>query len=114
MCNVINESSFLTGLQRLVIWAGEASALPIEEVTLPQYLKSQGYDTHMVGKVSRSNNAFEKHMQYPKLFSLKITIYIFMLHFIRICITVKCYNYTKCCNLTNWYKFTRVIKRLCL
>ncbi|CAL1279746.1 unnamed protein product [Larinioides sclopetarius] len=38
------------GLQHYVIRANEATALPLEEKVLPQYLKELGYSTHLVGK----------------------------------------------------------------
>ncbi|GBN85874.1 Arylsulfatase B [Araneus ventricosus] len=39
------------GLQHLVIGAGEASGLPLNETTMPQHFKKFGYETHMIGKV---------------------------------------------------------------
>nr|XP_042902748.1 arylsulfatase B isoform X1 [Parasteatoda tepidariorum]XP_042902749.1 arylsulfatase B isoform X2 [Parasteatoda tepidariorum] len=38
------------GLQHGVLKGGEASGLPLKEITLPQHLKSLGYSTHMIGK----------------------------------------------------------------
>ncbi|GBM48405.1 Arylsulfatase J [Araneus ventricosus] len=38
------------GLQHHVIKTGEATGLPLNEVTLPQHLKKLGYETHMIGK----------------------------------------------------------------
>ncbi|XP_050430569.1 arylsulfatase B-like isoform X2 [Adelges cooleyi] len=38
------------GLQGTPIIAGQASALPLSEKILPQYLKDLGYSTHLVGK----------------------------------------------------------------
>ncbi|GIX73979.1 arylsulfatase B [Caerostris extrusa] len=52
-----SRGSFLTGkyptrlgLQHSALRAGEASGLPLYEVTLPQRLKKLGYRTHLIGK----------------------------------------------------------------
>ena len=43
------------GLQHFVIFAAQPSGLPLDEVTIANYLKSEGYKTHAVGKVSLSS-----------------------------------------------------------
>ena len=39
------------GMQHFVIYAAQPYGLPLDEITLPQYLKTQGYRTAGVGKV---------------------------------------------------------------
>ena len=40
-----------SGLQHGSIFSSQPYGLPLDEVTLPQYLKPLGYVTHGVGKV---------------------------------------------------------------
>ena len=42
----------LSGIQHFVIFAAQPYGLPLKEVTIAQYLKTLGYKTHAVGKVS--------------------------------------------------------------
>ena len=46
--------SLIKGLQNGVIIAGHLYGLGLNETTIAQKLKSQGYKTHMVGKVSEA------------------------------------------------------------
>lgn len=41
-----------SGIQHFVIFAAQPYGLPLKEVTIAQYLKTLGYKTHAVGKVS--------------------------------------------------------------
>ena len=40
------------GIQHFVIFAAQPYGLPLKEVTIAQYLKTLGYKTHAVGKVT--------------------------------------------------------------
>ena len=40
-------------MQHFVIYAAQPYGLPLDEITLPQYLKTQGYRTAGVGKVGK-------------------------------------------------------------
>lgn len=41
-----------SGIQHFVIFAAQPYGLPLKEVTVAQYLKTLGYKTHAIGKVS--------------------------------------------------------------
>lgn len=54
-----------SGIQHFVIFAAQPYGLPLKEVTIAQYLKTLGYKTHAVGKVSSLRPRIIAH-SWPK------------------------------------------------